>query len=53
MVGMSMGVEHRIDFADALTQGLLAEIGAGVNDDLLTTIADESAAASAAVVGIG
>jgi hypothetical protein len=38
MIGVRVGKEYRVEPPEAHTQGLLPEIGRGVNDDLLLAL---------------
>ena len=53
MVSVGVGVEQCVDLADAGIQALLAQVGAGVDQDALTPCLDEDGAAAATVARVG
>src|SRR6516164_3817539 len=53
VVGVGVSVEHGVDLADALADGLLAEVGRSVDKDHLSTEFEEDGRAGAAVVRVG
>jgi hypothetical protein len=46
MVGMSVGIENRVDMLDFLPQGLLPQISGGIDENVSASIGDQDAAAS-------
>jgi hypothetical protein len=53
VVGVGVGVEQRVDGADAGVQALLAQVGAGVDEDPPASRLDEDGAAAALVARVG
>jgi hypothetical protein len=44
MVGMSVGIENRVDTLDLLPQGLLPQISGGVDENISAPMRDQGAA---------
>lgn len=53
VVGVAVSEENGVEFGDAGAEGLVAEVGGGVDDDFAAPVADPGGGAEAAVAGIG
>ena len=53
VVGVGVGVENGVEAADAGAEGLGAEVGSGIDEDVAAVVGDEDGGAEAIVAGVG